>query len=133
MEQIVMIIEKSRDYYGAYAENGDGIYAAGETIEEVQADTLRAIELIKSELPEAQWPKVLKSDYEIIWKFDAESFLSYYSTILTLTGLQRITGINSKQLSHYATGHRKPSPKTVSRIQEGLNRFSEMLSHIQLM
>ena len=33
-----MIIEKSRNYYGAYAENGDGIYAAGNTIEEVQAD-----------------------------------------------------------------------------------------------
>ena len=25
MEKIVMIVEKSRNYYGAYAENGDGI------------------------------------------------------------------------------------------------------------
>ena len=42
MEKIVMIIEKSRNHYGAYAENGDGIYAAGNTIEEVQADTEQA-------------------------------------------------------------------------------------------
>ena len=111
MEKIVMIIEKSRNHYGAYAENGDGIYAAGNTIEEVQADTEQAIELIKNELPQDQWPSALRGEYELVWKFDTESFLQYYGDILTLTGLQRITGINSKQLSHYATGHRKPRPR----------------------
>ncbi len=55
-----MIIEKSRNHYGAYAENGDGIYAAGNTIEEVQADTEQAIALIKSELPESQWPTAIR-------------------------------------------------------------------------
>ncbi|MBO6081248.1 MAG: hypothetical protein J6P54_09835 [Bacteroidales bacterium] len=133
MEKIVMIIEKSRNYYGAYAENGDGIYAAGNTIEEVQADTIQAINLIKSELPKKQWPSALKGQYELVWKFDTESFLQYYGDILTLTGLQKITGINSKQLSHYATGYRKPSPKTVSRIQDGISRFAEMLNHVCLM
>lgn len=128
-----MIIEKSRNYYGAYAENGDGIYAAGNTIEEVQADTIQAINLIKSELPKKQWPSALKGQYELVWKFDTESFLQYYGDILTLTGLQKITGINSKQLSHYATGYRKPSPKTVSRIQDGISRFAEMLNHVCLM
>ena len=132
MEKIVMIIEKSRDHYGAYAENGDGIYAAGNTIEEVQSDTEQAIELIKSEFPKEQWPASLRDDYEILWKFDTESFLQYYGNILTLTGLQRITGINSKQLSHYATGYRKPSPQTVSRIQAGITRFAEMLNHVRL-
>ena len=63
-----MIIEKSRNYYGAYAENGDGIYAAGNTIEEVQADTIQAINLIKSELPKKQWPSALKGQYELVWK-----------------------------------------------------------------
>lgn len=128
-----MIIEKSRNYYGAYAENGDGIYAAGNTIEEVQADTIQAINLIKSELPKKQWPSALKGQYELVWKFDTESFLQYYGDILTLTGLQKITGINSKQLSHYATGYRKPSKKTVSRIQDGISRFAEMLNHVCLM
>ena len=133
MEKIVMIIEKSRNHYGAYAENGDGIYAAGNTIEEVQADTEQAIELIKNELPQDQWPSALQGEYELVWKFDTESFLQYYGDILTLTGLQKITGINSKQLSHYATGYRKPSPKTVSRIQAGITRFAEMLNHVSLM
>lgn len=133
MEKIVMIVEKSRNYYGAYAENGDGIYAAGNTIEEVQADTIQAINLIKSELPKKQWPSALKGQYELVWKFDTESFLQYYGDILTLTGLQKITGINSKQLSHYATGYRKPSQKTVSRIQDGISRFAEMLNHVCLM
>ena len=146
MEKIVMIIEKSRNHYGAYAENGDGIYAAGNTIEEVQADTEQAIELIKNELPQDQWPSALRGEYELVWKFDSDGTwtedslsiegitmqMSVSGDILTLTGLQRITGINSKQLSHYATGYRKPSPKTVSRIQDGITRFAEMLKHVSL-
>ena len=29
MEKIIIVIEKSKDHFGAYSENCDGIYAAG--------------------------------------------------------------------------------------------------------
>ena len=35
MEKIVMIIEKSRNHYGAYAENGDGITRFAEMLKHV--------------------------------------------------------------------------------------------------
>ena len=68
-----MIIEKSKDFFDAYSENCDGIYAAGESVDAVKADTLEAIRLIKKNLPEERWPKQIKGDYEIEWKFDVAS------------------------------------------------------------
>ena len=70
MEKIVMIIEKSENHYGAYSENCDGIYAAGDTIEAVKADTLEAIYLIKKNLPVQQWPSPLLGEYDIVWKLN---------------------------------------------------------------
>lgn len=68
MERIIMVIEESENHYGAYSENCEGIYAAGDTIEAVKADTLEAIGLIKKNLPMGQWPSQLLGEYEIVWK-----------------------------------------------------------------
>ena len=42
-----MMVERSKDYFDAYSDNCDGIYAAGNSIDEVKADAEKAIELIK--------------------------------------------------------------------------------------
>ena len=39
MEQIKIIIEKGKDQYGAWSENVDGIFAAGDTIPETKKNT----------------------------------------------------------------------------------------------
>jgi predicted transcriptional regulator len=49
---------------------------------------------------------------------------------MSLAGLQTITGINRKQLSHYVTGHSKPSPATVRKIEQGIKAFAEELSRV---
>ena len=63
MEKIIMIIEKSKDHFGAYAENCEGIYAAGDSIEAVKMDTIEAIRLLKETKPEEQWPYLLKAKH----------------------------------------------------------------------
>jgi len=37
--------------------------------------------------------------------------LNYYKGIFTLSALERLTGINQKQLQHYASGLRNTSTK----------------------
>ena len=64
-----MIVEMSKDYFDAYSDNCDGIYAAGNSIDAVKADAEKTIGLIKQTLPECQWPSEIKGDYEIEWKF----------------------------------------------------------------
>jgi hypothetical protein len=50
-----------------------------------------------------------------------ESLFNYYKGIFTNAAPKRITGINQKQLQHYATGHRKPREAQVKKIQTALH------------
>ena len=64
-----MNICASSDSFGAYSENCDGIYAAGNTIEECKKDVVTAIELIKKNLPEEQWPEQIRGEYRLVWNY----------------------------------------------------------------
>ena len=127
-----MVIEKSKDFYDAYSENCDGIYAAGGSIDEVKKDVENAIATIKCEYPENQWPALLRGEYELEWKLDVQSFLEYYKDYISLSGLEKITGINQKQLSNYLNHRSKPRRKQVERISEGLHKFATELLSITL-
>ena len=132
MEKIIMIIEKSKDLYCAYSDNCDGIYAAGDTLEEAKADTYKAIEGIKRNLPVDRWPEQIKGDFEIEWKFDVPSFLEYYSSFISLAGMEKMTGINQKQLSNYLNHRAVPRKKQADRIITGIHRFAHELLSITL-
>lgn len=131
MKTIKIIIEKSSDSYGAYAENVTGIYGAGDSAEDCKQSILDAIETIKT-LDNNQIPSILKGDYEIIYKFDSESFLSYYKGIFTNSALERMTGINKKQIQHYASGHRKPKEVTIKKFETALHNLGKELLTVEL-
>ncbi len=132
MGKITIVIEKTPDFYTGYSENCDGIYAAGESVEAVMADARKAIALIKKNLPEDRWPEQIKGDYELAYRLDAVSFLRYYSQYLSLAGLGRITGINSKQLSNYLNGRAVPRQRQLDRISDGIHRFANELLAVSL-
>ena len=132
MGKIIMMIERSKDYFDAYSDNCDGIYAAGSSIDDVKADAEKAIRLIKENLPESQWPDEIKGEYEIEWKFDVPSFLEYYSNFISLAGMERMTGINQKQLSNYLNHRSVPRAKQADRILSGIHRFARELLSITL-
>lgn len=75
-------------------------------------------------------PNLAEMKFE--FEYDTASFLQMFKGRMNLADLQSITGINRKQLNHYVTGYRKPSPKTVRRIQEGIRKYAEELSRIVL-
>lgn len=125
-----MNICASSDSFGAYSENCDGIYAAGNTIEECKKDVVTAIELIKKNLPEEQWPEQIKGEYRLVWHYDVQSLLLYYGTMLSLSGLERVTGIHQKQLWAYMHGRSRPRKQQKERIEESLHRFADELSDV---
>ena len=132
MEKLIIVIEKSSDHFGAYSENCEGIYAAGDSLDDVKADTYEAIRILKSNLPEEQWPDILKRDFEVEWKIDVPSFLEYYSQYMSLAGMEKMTGVNQKQLSNYLNHRSVPRAKQTSRIRDGIHRFAEELLSITL-
>lgn len=129
MKKIIIVIERSADLFDAYSDNCDGIYGAGDTLEACKADIETSIRQIKEKLPIEQWPEELKGEYELEYKLDTQSFLEYFSQYLSLAGMERITGVNQKQLSNYLNRRAKPRKQQVERISKGLRRFaSELLS-----
>lgn len=127
-----MMVGRSKDLYGAYSENCDGIYSEAETFDALKADTEEAIRLIKKNLPEDRWPKQIRGEYEIEWKFDVPSFLEYYSSFMSLSGMEKMTGIHQKQLSNYLNHRSVPRQKQADRIISGIHRFARELLSITL-
>jgi len=132
MTKIKMIIERSADLFGVYAENVKGVAGGGNTIEEAKQSALDAIRLIKKYNRAENIPEILKGDYEIVYKFDVQSFLEYYKGIFTPAALERIAGINQKQIQHYSTGHRKPRLAQRRKIEEALHKLGRELIAVEL-
>jgi len=129
MEVLIIKVGASSDHFGAFAENCPGVYGAGDTVHEAKENVLEGLNLF-IEQNKKNLPEILKGDYEIEYKFDVPSFLSYYSGIFTKSALEKITGINQKQLFHYLSGNRNPSEKTIKKIENSIREFSSELSQI---
>ncbi|MCM1517561.1 MAG: hypothetical protein NC117_02855 [Pseudoflavonifractor sp.] len=132
MEQLIINIGTSGDHYGAFAENCDGIYAAGETVESVKDDVTEAIRLLKETRPMDEVPPILRGEYEIIWKYDTQSLLRRYQGIFTNAALERLTGINQKQLWNYANGISKPRESAKRKIETALHNLGRELIALSL-
>ena len=104
-----------------------GIFGDGDTVDEAINDFYDSLEEMK-ELFAEQKKEV--PDVEFEFKYDMASFLGKYSKVLSLAGLGRLTGVNQKQLGHYITGHRRPSARTVKKIEESLHSFAKELSQV---
>jgi len=107
-----------------------GLLGQGESVKEALEDFHNSRDEIKSYYKEVGKP--FPEDLEFVFKYDTASFLAYYSNVLSLAGLERLTGIAQGQLSHYVTGRRKPSQKTIQKIETSLHKFAGELSQVQL-
>ncbi|TXT31988.1 MAG: hypothetical protein FD136_1378 [Chitinophagaceae bacterium] len=64
MNTIKIKIEKTKDQYTAYAENVEGIYGGGDTVEKVKESILNAIILYKR-YNKNSLPDILKDNYAL--------------------------------------------------------------------
>jgi predicted RNase H-like HicB family nuclease len=132
MKTITIIVERSEDFFGAYAENVEGIYGGGNTIEEVKQSILEAIELLKEYNKDENVPSILKGEYELVYKYDTESFLKYYKGILTNSAISRLSGINPTLIQHYASGLKKPRKAQREKLENALHAFGKELIEVRL-
>ena len=131
MEKIIINLGASSDHFGAFAENCPGVYGAGDTVQEAKENVLEGLKLFIKHNQE-NLPEILKREYEIEYQFDVPSFLTYYSNIFTKSALERMTGINQTQLTHYVSGFRKPSKKTIEKLDRAVRLLAADLSQVRL-
>lgn len=128
-------IERGNDgSYGVYVDLKDntlnyGIIGEGKTVPEAIDDFRNSYKEMK-DLYTSENKHFEEAEFE--FKYDTASFLAYYSNVLSLAGLGRLTGIAQGQLSHYITGRRKPSPKTARKIEDSLHKFGAEMVQLQL-
>lgn len=132
MEKLIIEIGASQNHFGGFATNVEGVYGAGNTLDECKANILEGLRLLinnreKSQTAVPKW--LVNGEYEIEYRYDVQSILNYYANVFTKPALERLTGINQKQLHHYATGLKKPREPQRKKIELALHRLgSELLS-----
>ena len=130
MKKVIVVVEHSEKNLSAYIE-GAPIITVGNRLDDIEKNVNEAIELY---IEDNENPcEVLSGEYELEFKIDAATFINYYSNIFTKAALSRITGINERQLWHYAAGVHKPRRTQMEKIQRGIRRLSKELSSITLL
>ena len=132
MKQVNAIIERASDgTYSIFIDADDLDYlvtGTGDTVEEAKRVFEGGYEDMRRVFAEEGRPF---TEIEWTYKYDMASFLAYYSKVMSMAGLSRLTGINQQQLSHYVTGRRHPSPKTVEKMQTAIQAFAHDLSSVR--
>lgn len=131
MKKLNVIIERAENNFSAYVQDVDGITATGKSIDEIRTSIIEAIEEYSAACNDLglEIPSELKGDYEISFDLDIQSLLSIYEGIFTKSGLEKLTGINQKQLWHYAKGKSRPRQAQRQKIENALHRLgSELIS-----
>lgn len=132
MKQIIAIIEQNRQgWYSVYTNDNIpfGFFGEGATTQEAVNDFKAAYAAMRSEYEQEH--NVTLEEVQFVFKYDVNSFLATYHNILTLAGLQRLTGISQQQLSQYLNGKRRASAKTAERMQNSIQTFANQLQDIQ--
>ena len=131
MKTIRVILENSSYGYSAYMDDDTlsyGCIGEGKTIDETIADFYDAYGEMKE-----YYASVNKyfEEVEFDFYYDIASFLEKYYKKFSLAGLEQITGVNQTQLGHYLHGRRKPSRKTIAKIQRGVEAFAKELTELK--
>ena len=129
MSRIEITVEHAGKNLSAYMEDAP-IFTVGKDLKEIEKNMREAIELYLEDNPNPS--PALAEDYELIFKIDTATFINYYSGVFTKAALSRITGINERQLWHYAAGVHKPRKKQTEKIQNGIRSLSHELESVML-
>lgn len=134
MKTVEVIVEHAGNNLSAYIE-GAPVMTVGNDVKEIEKNMKEAVELYLESCKEMNIipVEVLQGEFTLKFKIDAATFINYYSSIFTKAALSRITGINERQLWHYAAGVHKPRKQQLEKIQKGINALTEELAAINLL
>lgn len=129
MKTVEVIVEHAGKNLSAYIE-GAPVFTVGNSLREIEENIREAIDFYRE--GNANPCEVLSGEFELRFKIDAATFINCYSGIFTKAALSRITGINERQLWHYAAGVHKPRRGQIEKIQNGISSLVGELTSIEV-
>jgi len=135
MEIIKVLVGWCNKNYSATTDDYDRlngiIMATGVTYEDLQKKFVSALTFHVNgcladgdSLPE--W--LLSGEYKIEYELETSALLHRLDGILTRSAIARVSGINERQIGHYALGIRKPRPEKRKQIIDGIHQISKELA-----
>jgi hypothetical protein len=135
MKRVRVNVAKTPEGYCANLDIIDGfIVAVTGTIVDLKREVVESIEFYVdcAKKDNEEYPSVLDTAYELEYKFTVESLLYFYKKIIGFSALEHLTGINQRQLNHYATGVSKPLPKQAKKIETAFHRLGQDLMAVSV-
>lgn len=68
---------------------------------------------------------LVEGEYTVEYELDTAALLRDAEQYTTMAAISRASGINAKQLSHYANGLKQPRPMQRERIVKGIHAIGE--------
>jgi predicted RNase H-like HicB family nuclease len=134
MEKVTVEISYTGNNYCAYVPSLLGCVSTGRTLSDLKKNIGEAISLhVRGSIADNDpIDDVFKGEYELTYKLTPEALLNSYSDVFTKAALSRITGINERQLWHYAAGKRHPRPAQRQKISIGLHKLAHDLLAVEV-
>jgi len=137
MEKIKVLVGWGNKNYSATTNDYDRlngiVIATGTTFEQLQKNFESALKFHiedcladNDSLPEG----LIRGDYEIEYELATSALLHRLDGILTRSAIARVSGINERQIGHYALGIRNPRPEKRKQIINGIHQISRELASV---
>ena len=124
-KRIAITVERTGTGYSAYA-NDYGIATVGDTYAELKTHILEAVNLYMEEMGKKP---VSAEDLQIT--LDLAQFFSFFK-VINASALAAYVGMPQSLLAQYVSGHKKPSPKQIARILDGVRQVGKELAALEL-
>ena len=72
-------------------------------------------------------PAEFSGEWEFEWHMTTAAMLHYVEKTVPKSAISKVTGINQQQLTHYASGWRRPRPDMRKRILDGIHAIGKEL------
>ncbi len=119
--------------YCACAEGVDGCVSTGDTLEGVKRRYAEALAFhIQGYKDESDpLPEAIAGQYEFEYILSVSALLHSLDGILTRKAMAKVTGINEKLLTQYASGQKRPRTIQRKRIVDGIRALGRDLMNIE--
>jgi predicted RNase H-like HicB family nuclease len=134
MEKIIVEVSYTGKNYSAHIPVLPGCVTVGNSLDEIRKHVEEIVPFHIEGLQEDndEYPSVFDGKYEFVYKLSTEALINEFSGIFTKTALSRLTGINERELWHYAAGVRHPRQVQRKRIVDGLHKLGKDLLSVDL-
>ena len=130
MEKLTIKVEWcGKNYSGSYEEEKFGVVAAtGRSLEEFKLEFAEAMDFHIDALVEdgEEMPQCAAAkQYELEYELQPSALLRQASQYTTMAVVSRVSGINQKQLEHYAASRKHPRLPQQEKIKQALRTIGE--------